>query len=123
MPGVTVDGHDLFAVYEVAGEAILLAREGGGPSLIECKVNRYFGHFEGDAQRYRGADEVKKIREKRDCIANFAAKVTAHGLVDMVELDRIDRDVASLIDNAVIKAKAAPKPVAPDLCTDVYTSY
>ena len=49
MPGVIVDGHDFFAVYEAAGEAIRRAREGGGPTLIECKVNRYYGHFEGDA--------------------------------------------------------------------------
>ena len=53
MPGVVVDGFDFFAVHEVAGEAIARARAGGGPTLIECKVGRYFGHFEGDQQTYR----------------------------------------------------------------------
>ena len=53
MPGVTVDGTDFFAVYEAAGEIIRRAREGGGPSLLECKMIRFFGHFEGDAQTYR----------------------------------------------------------------------
>ena len=123
MPGVTIDGHDFFAVYEAAGEAILRAREGGGPSLIECKVNRYFGHFEGDAQRYRAPDEVKGIREKSDCITNFAARVSANGLVDLAELERIDREVTALVDDAATQAKAATKPVAQDLLTDVYVSY
>ena len=53
LPGVTVDGLDFFAVYEAAGEVIKRAREGGGPSLLECKMIRFFGHFEGDAQTYR----------------------------------------------------------------------
>ena len=66
MPGVVVDGHDFFAVYEAAGEAIKRAREDSAPSLIEVKINRYYGHFEGDAQTYRGKDEVKIIRETKD---------------------------------------------------------
>ena len=55
MPGVIVDGFDFFAVHEAAGEAIARAREGGGPTLLECKITRYYGHFEGDQQTYRGA--------------------------------------------------------------------
>jgi TPP-dependent pyruvate/acetoin dehydrogenase alpha subunit len=123
MPGVTVDGHDFFAVHEVAGEAIRRAREGGGPTLIECKVNRYYGHFEGDAQTYRAPDEVKKIRETRDCITGFAQKVTSTGLLKSEELETIDREVIALIDDSVAKAKSAPKPTAQDLLTDVYVSY
>jgi TPP-dependent pyruvate/acetoin dehydrogenase alpha subunit len=123
MPGVTVDGHDFFAVHEVAAEAIRRAREGGGPTLIECKVNRYYGHFEGDAQTYRAPDEVKKIRETRDCITRFAQKVTSAGLLGPAELETIDREVIALIDDSVAKAKAAAKPAAADLLTDVYVSY
>ena len=123
MPGVTVDGHDFFAVYEAAGEAIRRAREGGGPTLIECKVNRYFGHFEGDAQTYRGPDEVKKIREARDCLANFAKRVTSAGLANPTDLQKIDQESAALIEDAVTQAKKAPKPVTADLLTDVYESY
>jgi acetoin:2,6-dichlorophenolindophenol oxidoreductase subunit alpha len=123
MPGVTVDGHDFFAVYEAAGEAVRRARQGGGPSLIECKVNRYFGHYEGDAQTYRGRDEVKKIRETRDCLNSFSRRVTSAGLADPAELDQIDREVADLIEDAVVRAKGAPKPALSDLMTDVYVSY
>ncbi len=123
MPGVTVDGHDFFAVHEVAGDAVRRARQGAGPTLIECKVNRYYGHFEGDAQTYRAPDEVKTIRETRDCIANFSRKVTAAGLLEPAELEKIDQDVKTLIDDSVRKAKASPKPAAADLLTDVYLSY
>jgi pyruvate dehydrogenase E1 component alpha subunit len=63
MPGVTVDGFDFFAVHEAAGAAIERARAGEGPSLIEVKLSRYYGHFEGDAQTYRAPDEVKHFRE------------------------------------------------------------
>jgi len=123
MPGVTVDGHDFFAVYEVASEAVRRAREGGGPTLVECKVSRYYGHFEGDAQSYRAPDEVKRIREARDCLTNFAQKVTSAGLLTRPELEQIDAEVLALIEDSAGKAKAAPKPSAVDLLTDVYVSY
>ena len=123
MPGVVVDGHDFFAVYEAAGEAIKRAREDSAPSLIEVKLNRYYGHFEGDAQTYRGKDEVKIIRETKDCLDKFRAKVTSAKLLDNSELNAIDSDVAEIIDNAVDRAKAASKPPVAELLTDVYISY
>ncbi len=123
MPGVVVDGHDFFSVYETAGEAVRRAREGGGPTLMECKVNRYFGHFEGDAQTYRAEDEVAQLRENRDCIKTFASSVTASGLVEDTELTGIDAEVEKLIEEAVVGAKASPKPAAEELLTDVYVSY
>lgn len=123
MPGVVVDGHDFFAVYDTTAKAICRARDGGGPTLMECAVNRYYGHFEGDAQSYRAPDEVKKIRETRDCINNFTQKVTADQLIDRAELESIDHEVMALIADSVAVAKAAPKPSAEDLLTDVYVSY
>ena len=92
MPGVVVDGHDFFAVYEAAGEAIARARAGGGPTLIECKVGRYFGHFEGDQQTYRGPNEVENLRRERDCLNAFSRRVTEAGLLEQSELDAIDSD-------------------------------
>ena len=123
MPGVVIDGHDFFAVYEAAGEAVKRAREGGGPSLLECKLNRYYGHFEGDAQTYRGPDEVKKLRESRDCLQIFRDKVTGAGLLEVAELDAIKAEAEALVDGAVAKAKVASPPTAADLLTDVYVSY
>jgi pyruvate dehydrogenase E1 component alpha subunit len=123
MPGKIVDGHDFFAIYEASKEAIERARAGEGPSLMEFKLNRYFGHFEGDAQTYRGKDEVKKIRDEKDCLKLFRARVTEAGLLDDGQLKEIDDEAAKLIENAVTRAKAAPYPSAADLHTDVYFSY
>lgn len=123
MPGVTVDGFDFFAVHEAAGAAIERARAGEGPSLIEVKLTRYYGHFEGDAQTYRAPDEVKHFRENQDCLMQFRERTTRAGLLSVEQLDQIDKEVALLIENAVHKAKSDPKPAAADLLTDVYVSY
>jgi TPP-dependent pyruvate/acetoin dehydrogenase alpha subunit len=123
MPGITVDGNDFFAVYEAAGEAIRRAREGSGPTLLECKTQRYYGHFEGDAMTYRAPGEVQKLREECDCLKIFARKVISAGLVTAAELEAIDKEVAALIEESVVKALAAPKPTEADLLTDVYISY
>jgi len=123
MPGVTVDGFDFFAVHEAAGAAVERARAGEGPSLIEVKLTRYYGHFEGDAQTYRAPDEVKHFREHQDCLMQFRERTTRAGLLSVEQLDQIDKEVELLIENAVYKAKADPKPTAADLLTDVYVSY
>jgi acetoin:2,6-dichlorophenolindophenol oxidoreductase subunit alpha len=123
MPGVVVDGHDFFAVFEAAGEAISRARAGAGPTLLECKVNRYYGHFEGDQQTYRGENEVEEIRAGRDCLMQFRARVTAASIVEDSDLNSIDDEVGALIDAAVDEAKAGPDPTEADLLTDVYVRY
>jgi pyruvate dehydrogenase E1 component alpha subunit len=123
MPGVTVDGTDFFAVYETAGEVIKRAREGGGPSLLECKMIRFYGHFEGDAQTYRGKGEVEDIRANKDCIKLFHARVKEAGVITQAEFDQIDRQVLDLIEQSVVEAKAAPLPAPAELLTDVYVAY
>jgi acetoin:2,6-dichlorophenolindophenol oxidoreductase subunit alpha len=123
LPGVVVDGFDFFAVHEAAGEAIARARAGGGPTLIECKVMRYYGHFEGDQQTYRGAGEVDELRRTRDCLDAFSRRVTDAGMIEAEELAAIDAEVGDLMDEAVAEAKAAPDPAPADLLTDVYVRY
>jgi acetoin:2,6-dichlorophenolindophenol oxidoreductase subunit alpha len=123
MPGRIVDGHDFFAVYEAAQEAIERARGGGGPTLLEFKLNRYYGHFEGDAMTYRAKDEVKQIRDTKDCLNHFRHRVTDTGLLENEQLDEIDETVKAQIQSAVKKAKAAPYPGADQLMTDVYNTY
>jgi pyruvate dehydrogenase E1 component alpha subunit len=123
LPGIVVDGFDFFAVHEAAGEAIARAREGGGPTLIECKVMRYFGHFEGEAQTYRGEGEVEDLRANRDCLLAFSRRVTEAGLLDADALAGVDEAVRTLIDESVDEAKAAPDPTPDQVLTDVYVSY
>jgi pyruvate dehydrogenase E1 component alpha subunit len=123
MPGTEVDGHDLFAVNSAAREAVARARDGGGPSLLHVKLNRYYGHFEGDAMTYRGEGEIERLREDKDSLKIFRSKVTEAGLLEASQLDEIDAEVAALIDAAVAEAEAAPAPAAAELLTDVYISY
>ena len=123
LPGVTVDGLDFFAVYEAAGEIIKRAREGGGPALLECKMVRMYGHFEGDQQTYRAKGELDDIRANKDCLKMFAQRVMEAGVISRSELDAIDREVVAEIQEASAFAKAAPLPTAADLTTDVYVNY
>ncbi|MGN6172360.1 MAG: thiamine pyrophosphate-dependent dehydrogenase E1 component subunit alpha [Gaiellales bacterium] len=122
MPGAIVDGFDFFAVHEAASEAIARARDGGGPTLIEMKFTRYFGHFEGDQQTYR-AGEVDHARAELDCLRRFAARVIETGELTQSDLDAADAEVATMIGKAVDEAKAAPLPTEADLLTDVYVRY
>lgn len=123
MPAQEVDGHDFFAVYDAAGTAIARARAGEGPSLIHARLNRYYGHFEGDATTYRAPGEVQTLRRERDCLEHFRRHVTASKLLDPAKLDEIDEEIPKAIDRYVSGAKAAALPVAADLLTDVYVAY
>ncbi|MDJ0896104.1 MAG: thiamine pyrophosphate-dependent dehydrogenase E1 component subunit alpha [Alphaproteobacteria bacterium] len=123
MPAAAVDGHDFFAVYDVAREAIERARNGEGPTVIHCKLYRYYGHFEGDATTYRGDGELDQVRQTKDCLMLFRNRVTEAGLLEPAQLEELDREAESLIDQSVAEAKAAPQPGEADLRTDVYVSY
>jgi TPP-dependent pyruvate/acetoin dehydrogenase alpha subunit len=123
IPAVTVDGADFFAVHEAAREAIERARNGGGPSAIEAKAYRFWGHFQGDPQRYRAPNETKELRQNHDCLKNFRARVTEAALLDGADMDAIDAEVLALIEEAVVEAKADPQPDPASLYADVYVSY
>src|SRR5579863_4008382 len=123
MPAVKVNGDNFFEVHDAAGEAIERARNGGGPSAIEVDTCRFYGHHSGDAQLYRGKDEVKNLRDERDCLKHFRARVIDAALLETAALDAVDNEVAALIDRAVATAQAAPLPPESALLTDVYASY
>ena len=122
MPGVTVDGLDVFAVYEAAGEAIARARRGEGPSLIECKTYRYFGHFEGDAVLYRTKEEEESYHA-RDPITAMRRTLVDRGIAEGAELDDIDKKIHDSIELAWEFGEAAPYPIPEDALTDVYVKY
>ena len=123
LPARSVDGSDFFEVYEAAGEAIERARGGGGPSLIHSRLNRYYGHFEGDAMTYRGEGEVEKLRATKDPLNLFRQRVVESSLLKPSDLDAIDKEIKAKITLAVATAKAAPMPTEADLLTDVYNQY
>jgi acetoin:2,6-dichlorophenolindophenol oxidoreductase subunit alpha len=123
MPGEIVDGHDFFAVHSAFAKAAKRARDGKGPSLLEHKLDRFFGHFEGDNQNYRPKGEVKRLREEVCCLKRFSAEVTTNHGVDQAQLHAIDVEVATLINEAVAFAESSPEPELSDLTTDVYINY
>ena len=74
MKVLKADGCDYFAVYDAMAELLDHARAGKGPCTAEFMTTRFFGHFEGDPQKYRAKDEVKRHREEMDCLKNFPRK-------------------------------------------------
>jgi pyruvate dehydrogenase E1 component alpha subunit len=122
MPAVTVDGSDFFALYEAVGEAVQRGRDGGGPTAIEAVAERYYGHFEGDAQQYRDAAELQSSRAAADPVPRFLADARCSEL-DPDRIGEIDRSIQALLDAGVERALAADDPTPEQLYTDVYLSY
>jgi len=114
------DGMDFFDVHAKAGEAIARARAGEGPTLLECKTYRYYGHYVGDPLTYRTKEEADGWREHRDPLARFEERAVADRVVEAGTLRRIDREVSALIEAAVAAAEAAPLPEPDDVLSDVY---
>ncbi len=117
------DGADFFSVYETMAEVLEHVRSGGGPASVEFDTERFYGHFEGDPQIYRGDGELDRIRAERDALKKFRDYVKANELLRIAELDAIDTEVAALIDEAVDEARSAPRPTSEDVLDDVYISY
>jgi pyruvate dehydrogenase E1 component alpha subunit len=123
IPGVVVDGMDFFDVFARAGETVARARRGEGPTLLECKTYRYFGHYVGDPLTYRTRDEAERVRATRDPLDLFVRRATAEGGVGVAELRGIDEEVAAAVAAAVRFAEASPAPAAEELATDVYVRF
>jgi pyruvate dehydrogenase E1 component alpha subunit len=123
MPGFHVDGMDVFAVYEAAGQAVARAREGEGPSLMECRTYRYYGHTVFDNPLTYRTKEEEAYWRNRDPLKLFRERVEPEGLLSAAELDRIDREVDRLMDEAIKFADDSPLPEPSQLYEDVYVSY
>lgn len=123
IPGETVDGKDTLAVYEAAQRAVERARNGEGPSLIECKTYRNYGHFEGDAQTYKASEERDEHLTALDAIIRFREHLVANDLSSEEELYGIDEQVREAVRDAVEFAEKSPLPEADQLTTDVYVNY
>ncbi|MDI7246839.1 MAG: thiamine pyrophosphate-dependent dehydrogenase E1 component subunit alpha [Bacillota bacterium] len=121
IPGVTVDGNDVLAVYEAAREAIARARQGGGPTLLEAKTYRIKGHFVGDPERYRDRSEVERWREKCP-ILRFEDRLRADGVLGDAEMEGIRSAAHQEILEAVSFAEESAYPDPDDAFSDLYAS-
>ena len=123
MKAIQADGIDFFSVHDAMRDLIDYCKAGNGPASVELDCERFYGHFEGDPQRYRGKGELDRIREERDCLKHFRTRVTDAQLLDNGDLDAVDQEVGALIDRAVAEAKAGARPSPADVLEDVYISY
>ena len=119
IPGIVVDGMDVMAVYEAAGEAVARARRGEGPTLIEAKTYRFRGHFEGDSGTYRPKEEIEEWL-KRDPLKSFKEKLLEMKLLTEKKADEIDQEMLAEIDQAVKFAQESPFPEPEETLENVY---
>jgi TPP-dependent pyruvate/acetoin dehydrogenase alpha subunit len=120
IPGEVVDGQDALAVYAAAAAAVERARGGGGPSLIEARTYRYYGHSYGDDPRRYRLEEEERGARARDCLARFRAEVTDAGRMTAADLAEIDAWAGAQIDEAVAFAEAGTMPDPGEVATEVY---
>lgn len=121
MPGVIVDGMDAVAVYEAAGEAIERARNGEGPTLLECKTYRYYDHVgvRGMGMTYRTDEEVEYWKG-RDPIDMMEARLAEQGILSAKDAAAVHEEVTKQVQAGVEFAESSPMPTPESLLEDVY---
>jgi pyruvate/2-oxoglutarate/acetoin dehydrogenase E1 component/TPP-dependent pyruvate/acetoin dehydrogenase alpha subunit len=122
MPGETVDGMDVLAVREAVGRAVARARDGEGPSLVECQAYRWYGHSRSDPRAYRTKEE-EAAWKARDPIPNFAAWLVEKGVCTEEEIDALEEQVEDAIDEATQFAMDSAMPPAEELEEFVYAPF
>jgi TPP-dependent pyruvate/acetoin dehydrogenase alpha subunit len=119
IPGLTVDGNDVMAVYEAAREAVARARRGEGPTILECKTYRIHGHYEGDPQTYKPKEEVEYWKS-RDPILSFKTRLLEMKVFNDEEVANIDLEVSQEIEDAVRFAQESAFPDPEETLEDVF---
>ncbi len=119
IPGVTVDGNDVIAVYEAVAQAVARARKGEGPSIVECKTYRWRGHTEGDPQLYKPKEEIEEWM-KKDPIPRFGKRLAEMGVLTEKGADKIKQEMLDELDKAVNFAEESPSPTPEEALEDVF---
>ncbi len=119
MPGQTVDGNDVLAVYRAAREAVDRARAGAGPTLIECQTYRWRTHFEGEPDTYRPPEEVEAWM-RREPIAPYRQYLIEQGILSTREAEEIEQHVIVQVNDAVEFARNSPFPAPETALEDLW---
>jgi pyruvate dehydrogenase E1 component alpha subunit len=121
IPGVTVDGADVLAVFEAAEQAVQRARAGAGPTLIECMTHRWRIHSEqrGNPPDPRPREAIEAARQ-HDPIAAFGSRLSEQGIASAATLREIEQEVQAAVTEAIAFAKASPLPRPEDALLDVF---
>jgi len=120
IPGITADGNDVLAVYEVTKEAVDRARKGGGVTLIELMTYRRKGHAEHDDQSYVPAGEIERWAAENDPLDRYVDRLTDTLGATADELDAINDRVRGEVDRATDLAERSAPPAATDALIGVY---
>jgi len=121
LPGLIVDGMDVLAVHAAVKEAADQARAGGGPALIEAKVVRWQGHYEGDPQGYRDRSEVAEGKA-RDPVARLRSQLLDQGVLGPDQVAEFERAAQAEIDAAVAFGESSPFPAPEEALADLFAS-
>ena len=119
IPGVSVNGQDAIEVYEVIAEAVARARSGGGPSLIEARTYRFYGHSLGDEQQYRTEEEVEERKRNADPINILRDFMTGRDWLSSADDEQVQQRAGDEITRAAKFAEESPWPEMGEVGTDV----
>jgi pyruvate/2-oxoglutarate/acetoin dehydrogenase E1 component/TPP-dependent pyruvate/acetoin dehydrogenase alpha subunit len=119
IPGETVDGMDALAVRGAVEKAVARARQGQGPSIVEAKTYRYFGHSHSDPRAYRTKEEEQAYKD-RDPILILSQELKAVGMLNDAEMESMEAEVKAKLKNAMTYSENSPTPDPAELETDVY---
>jgi pyruvate dehydrogenase E1 component alpha subunit len=119
MPGVRVTENDPDLVFEVVGDAVARARAGAGPTLLEVKVDRLYGHFQGDPETYRPKGEVESLR-KKDSLAAYEARLKTDGVVTDATATEIRGRARERVEAAIVFARQSDYPPAAEAFQHVF---
>jgi pyruvate dehydrogenase E1 component alpha subunit len=121
IPGFTIDGMDVTAVYEAVKEARERAANGEGPTFIEADTYRYEGHFEGDHQPYRTEEDIELWKD-RDAIETFKNRLVDAGAVTQEEFEEMREEIDAEIEDAAERAKEADYPDPSEAYEDMFNA-
>ncbi len=118
IPAVTIP-NDTLEIYEAAATAINRARQGNGPTLLEIKCNRWYGHFVGDQQKYRDQAALAEARTD-DCLKKLEKDLLKNKILSQAKISKIDRQIKDEITEAVTFARNSPAPAPAELAAGLY---
>jgi pyruvate dehydrogenase E1 component alpha subunit len=122
IPGVIVDGNDIFAIYQAAARGIARARAGEGPTLIECKTFRWRAHTERIGQPDFRTEEEIAAWKKKDPIARLLGQLKAQGAMTDADWQAMHKEVLATIGDAVAFAEKSPFPAPEQALEDMYAA-
>lgn len=122
MPGVRVDGNNVLDVYQIAKEAVELARRGQGPTLIECKTYRWRGHVGSNYDLEKGLREKEELDYwmERCPIKSLENFLSEQGIISAAEKTQIQARVDQEVEEALVSAREAPYPNDGELGSNVF---